>query len=534
MRTRDVIVVGGGHNGLACAAYLARAGLDVLVLERREVLGGAAVTEEPWPGYRISSASYVVSLMPPRIVSELRLKRFGYRVSIIDPDYWCPFPDGSSLTLWGDVGRTAEEIAAFSKADADAYVEFDRYFERLGRLLRDLLFVVPPNLTLRDLPQWLGFAGKLRHWTGRDVAEVVRLFTISGADFLDEWFEDERVKGALATQAIIGAWCGPMSPGSAYVLLHHWIGEVDGQAGAWGWVHGGMGALSRSLADAARAAGAEIRTHAPVRGVAVRDGRARGVEMEDGSVLPARRVVSNAHPVTTYLDLVGSEHLPGDVVRDIRRYRSRSGSVKVNLGLSDLPHPSAWDGPTPGDPHRGLFAISPSMAYLERAWDDAKYGRTSEHPYIEAVFPSVFEPGVAPDGKHAALCFTQFGPFELAEGSWDTEREVYGTKVIGEIARYCPGFEDAVEHVEVLAPPDIEERFGLLGGNIFQGDMSPDQMFSMRPIPGYGDYRTPIHGLYLCGSGTHPGGGVMAVPARNCAQVVRRDVRRERLGLGRR
>jgi phytoene dehydrogenase-like protein len=531
MRTRDVIVIGGGHNGLACAAYLARAGLDVLVLERREVLGGAAVTEEPWRGYRISSASYVVSLIPPRIVRELGLERHGYRVTIIDPDYWCPFPDGSSLTLWGDPGRTADEIAAFSKADADAYLEFDRYFERLGHLLRDLLFVVPPNLTLRELPRWLGFGGKLRHWTGRDVAEIVRLFTISAADFLDEWFEDARVKGAMATQAIIGAWCGPMSPGSAYVLLHHWIGEVDGQAGAWGWVHGGMGAVSQALAGAARAAGAEIRTEAPVRRVLVRDGRTRGVELDDGTTLPARRVISNAHPITTYLDLLGPEHLPPEVIRDVKRYRTRSGSVKVNLGLGALPLPTAWEGPMPGDPHRGLFALSPSVEYLERAWDDAKYGRTSEHPYIEAVFPTVFEPEVAPEGKHVALCFTQFGPFELADGSWDDEREAYGRRVVREIAEYCPGFEDAVEEMEVLAPPDIEERFGLLGGNIFQGEMAPDQMFSLRPVPGYGDYRTPIRNLYLCGSGTHPGGGVMAVPARNCAQVVRRGVRRERLGL---
>ena len=534
MRTRDVIVIGGGHNGLACAAYLARAGLDVLVLERRPVLGGAAVTEEPWPGYRVSSASYVVSLMPPRIVSELGLRRFGYRVSIIDPDYWCPFPDGSALTLWGDVERTAEEIARFSKADADAYREFDRYFERVGRLLRDLLFVTPPNLSLRDLPAWLGVARKLRHWTGRDVAEMVRLFTISGADFLDEWFEDERVKGALATQAIIGAWCGPRSAGSAYVLMHHWIGEVDGVPGAWGWVHGGMGAVSRCLESAARAAGAEVRTGAAVGRIVVRDGRARGVELEDGTALPTRRVVSSAHPITTYLDLVGAEHLPARVVRDVRRYRTRSGSVKVNLGLSDLPRPAAWDGPTPGHPHTGLLAISPSIDYLERAWDDAKHGRTSEHPYIEVVFPTVFEPELAPDGRHIALCFTQFGPFDLAESSWETEREAYGAKIIREIADYCPGFQGAVEHVEVLAPPDIESRFGLLGGNIFQGEMAPDQMFSLRPIPGYGDYRTPVRGLYLCGSGTHPGGGVMAVPARNCARVVRRDARRERLGLGRR
>jgi phytoene dehydrogenase-like protein len=525
---RDVIVVGGGHNGLACAAYLARGGLDVLVLERRGIVGGAAATEEPWPGYRVSSASYVVSLMPPRIERELELRRHGYRVSLIDPDYWLPYPDGSSLTLWGDVRRTAEEIARFSKKDADAYVEFDRYFDRLGRLLRDLLFVVPPNMTLRDAVSWLRVGAKLRHWTGRDVAEVVRLFTMSGADFLDEWFDDERVKGALATQSIIGAWCGPMSPGSAYVLLHHWVGEVEGHAGAWGWVHGGMGAVGAALASSARARGAEIRTGAGVRSVVVRDGRARGVELEDGTVIPARRVLSNAHPITTYLDLVGELHLPDGVVRDVRRYRTRSGSVKVNLALGELPRPAGWDGPIPGDPHTGILAVSPSVEYLERAWDDAKYGRASKEPYLEAVFPTVFEPDLAPEGKHLALCFTQFGPYELTDGSWERERAAYGRRIIDIIDRYAPGFASSVEHVEVLAPPDIEARFGLLGGNIFQGEMTPDQMFSMRPIPGYADHRTPVRGLYLCGSGTHPGGGVMAVPGRNCASVVLRDARRGR------
>ena len=261
-RVRDVVVVGGGHNGLACAAYLAKAGLDVVVAERREVLGGAAVTEEPWPGYRVSSASYVVSLLPPRIVRELDLHRHGYRLSIVTPDYFVPFPDGSGLTLWGDTARDAAEIAKFSTADADSYTEFDRYFGRVAHLLRDLLFVVPPNLSLGDLPRWAAVGARLRGWTGRDVAEAVRLFTMSAADFLDEWFGDDRVKGALATQAIIGAWCGPMSPGSAYVLVHHWIGEVDGHDGAWGWVDGGMGGVSQALARAARAAGAEIRTDA--------------------------------------------------------------------------------------------------------------------------------------------------------------------------------------------------------------------------------------------------------------------------------
>ena len=526
---RDVAVVGGGHNGLACAAYLAKAGLDVLVLEGRGVLGGAAATEEPWPGYRVSSASYVVSLLPPRIVRELGLVRHGYRVSVVSPDYFVPFPDGSGLTLWGDTRRDAAEIAGLCTADADSYLEFDRYFGRVAHLLRDLLFVVPPNLAAGDLPKWAATAARLRRWTGRDVAEAVRLFTMSAADFLDEWFTDDRVKGALATQAIIGAWGGPMSPGSAYVLMHHWIGEVDGHAGAWGWVHGGMGGVSQALAAAAREAGAEIRAGAAVRRVRIRNGRATGVELDDGSLIAAGRVVSSAHPITTYRDLVGFEHLPADVVRDVRRLRTRSGSVKVNLALSELPRPTAWDSSRAEPLHRGLIAISPSVEYLERAWDDAKYGRPSQHPYVEIVFPTAHEPGLAPSGSHIALAFTQYGPYHLASGSWDTERDAYGRRVLDTLAEYCPGVAGSVVHSEVLAPPDIEARFGLLGGNIFQGEMSPDQLFSLRPIFGYGDYRSPIAGLYLCGAGTHPGGGVMAVPARNASRVILADVRVERL-----
>ncbi len=361
------------------------------------------------------------------------------------------------------------------------------------------------------------------------MVEAVRLFSLSAADLLDEWFEDERVKGALVSQAIIGAWGGPMSPGSAYVLMHHWIGEVDGHDGAWGWVHGGMGALSECLAGSARGAGAEVRVSAPVGRVVMRSGRVGGVELVDGTELRAHQVVSAVHPVTTYLELVGETHLPDEVVSDVRRYRTRSGSVKVNLALGELPVPSAWDGPVPGDPHRSILAVCPSVEYLERAWDDAKYGRTSQHPYVEAVFPTVFEPGLAPPGKHLALCFTQFGPYKLAGGSWDTERPAYGAKVVATLAEYCPNVPEAVEEMEVLSPPDLEERYGLLGGNIFHGEMSLDQLFSLRPIPGYADYRTPIGGLYLCGSGTHPGGGVTGIPARNCARVIRRDAGRERL-----
>jgi phytoene dehydrogenase-like protein len=524
---RDVVIVGGGHNGLACAAYLAKAGLDVLVLEKRDVLGGAAATEEPWPGYRVSSASYVVSLMPPQVVRELDLKRFGYEVSIFTPDYFVPFPDGTSLTLWGDVTRDAAAIARFSEHDAERYVAFDRYFDRVARLLKDLLFVVPPNMNIRDLPRWASTAGRFRKWSGRDIHEAVRLFTMSAADFLDEWFEDDRVKGAMATQAIIGAWCGPMTPGSAYVLMHHWIGEIDGHAGAWGWVKGGMGGVSAALARSAEAAGAEIRTDAEVDRVAINaSGRAVGVALTDGSLVRAQRVVSSAHPVTTYLSLVGEERLPGDVVRDVKRYRSRSGSVKINVALSELPTFPSWD--QDGDVHTGLVATSPSIEYLERAWDDAKYGRMSEHPYIEVVFPTAHEPeGLAPDGEHLMLGFSQYGPYELAEGSWDDGgREEYARRALKALGEFAPGLEDSVEQLEVLAPADIEARFGLIGGNIMQGELTPDQMFSFRPIPNYGDYRAPVAGMYLCGSGTHPGGGVMGVPGRNAASVVLRDHKR--------
>jgi phytoene dehydrogenase-like protein len=537
---RDVVVVGGGHNGLACAAYLGRAGLDVVVLERRDVIGGAAATEEPWPGYRISSASYVVSLMPPRIVDELQLKRFGYEVSIIAPDYFVPFPDGTSLTLWGDTARDAANIARLSKSDADAYVDFDRYFDRVARLLKDLLFVVPPNVTLTDAPRWLTTAARMRGWTGRDIHEAIRLFTLSAADFLDEWFEDERVKGAMATQAIIGAWCGPMTPGSAYVLMHHWIGEIDGHAGAWGWVKGGMGGVSAAIAESARSYGAEIRTGVDVARIATNaEGRAVGVELADGSTVRARRVVSCAHPITTYLDLVGADRLPNDVVRDVKRFRTRSGSVKLNVAISELPRFPGWD--QEGDVHRGLTAVSPSIEYLERAWDDAKYGRMSEEPYIEVVFPTAHEPegALAPAGKHLMLGFSQYGPFELREGSWDEGgREEYARRALAAIGRYAPGLQDSVERIEVLTPIDLEQRFGLLGGNIMQGELTPDQLFSFRPIPFHADYRTPIAGLYLCGAGTHPGGGVMGVPGRNAASVIARDHRRGEViakvrGLGR-
>ncbi len=528
----DVIIIGGGHNGLVAAAYLARAGLRPLVLEGREQVGGSSVTEQPWPGYRVSALAYLMSLMPQDIVDDLELTRHGYRTTILSPDYWLPYPDGSSLGLWGDIERTSAEIAKFSTHDAEAYPRYCAHFDRLGAMVEELAAVIPPNIGRGDIGRWAALATRLRGWSHRDMVELIRLMSMSGADFLDEWFDDDRVKGALGTQTILGAWCGPMSPGSAYVLLHHWFGQVDGQVGAWGWVHGGMGGLSEAIASSARAAGAEIRTSTRVDHVLVENGRARGVVLDDGTELRTEQVVSTAHPITTYLDLIGEEHLPDEVVGDIRRLRTRSGSVKVNLALSALPGFTGWDGPVPGDPHTGILAISPSLEYLERAWDDAKYGRVSQHPYAEAIFPTVFEPEVAPEGRHMALCFTQFAPFEPIDGPWESQRDAYGRRVIETIGEYSPGFPDLVEEIQVIGPADLERDYGLVGGSIFQGEMSLDQMFSLRPIPGYADYRTPIDGLYLCGAGTHPGGGVTGIPARNCVKVIERDLRRRKTAEG--
>jgi phytoene dehydrogenase-like protein len=528
----DVIVVGGGHNGLVCAAYLARAGLDVVVLERRALVGGAAVTEELWPGFRVSTASYVVSLMAPKVVSDLELGRFGYHVYPLDPAYFAPFPDGRGLLMWDEPQRAAQEIARFSTRDADAFLAYSSTLSELAALVRPLLLRVPPSVRLQSIAD-VREAVSLGSYMGRrrrDLARVVDLMTMSVADFLDEYFEHPSVKGAVGFGGTIGAWGGPMSPGSAYVLLHHRIGEVAGMRGAWGFVRGGMGGLSEAIAASARRSGAEVWTNTSVASIDVQNGRARGVTLADGRTLRAASVVSGTHPKTTLLDFVDRGQLPSELVEEMSNYRTRGSTVKVNMAISELPDLTAMPGRTLG-PQHPEFVITPSIEYLERAWDDAKYGRPARHPMVDCVIPTTKDPTLAPEGKHVLTAFVQYAPYELAEGTWDDQREAFGDRVVETISEYAPGFSSSVIHREVLSPVDLEHRFGLVGGNIFHGEMSLDQMFSLRPSGLMSGYATPISGLYMCASGTHPGGGVMGAPGHNAAGVVLKDLKRNRRRL---
>jgi phytoene dehydrogenase-like protein len=521
----DAVVVGGGHNGLVCAAYLARAGLKTVVLERRHLVGGAAVTEEVWPGYKVSTASYVVSLLSARIVRELDLPKHGYHVYPLDPAYFAPFEDGSGFLLWDDPELAAQEIGKINAHDGRAYLEYNRQLAELAELVHPLLYKRPPDPGVRSFADVLETLSLGRYAFGnrKSISRLVDLMTMSCADFLDRFFVDERVKGALAPGGVIGMWGGPMSPGSAYVLLHHRMGETDGVSGGWGFVRGGMGGVSEAIAASARAAGAEIRTNAEVAAVDVADGRATGVTLVDGTTFEAGVVVSGAHPQTTLLSLVGEEHMPTELAEDLKGFRNRSPSAKVNFALSELPDLTAMPGKELGPQHPEII-ISPTLEYLEKAWDDAKYGRVSEGPMIDAVIPTTKDPTIAPEGKHIMTCFVQYVPYELREGSWDEGgRDLVADRVTDKLTEFAPNFRDSVLERQVLTPYDLEQRFGLLGGNIFQGEMSLDQLFSFRPTPELAGYKTPVDGLYLCGSGTHPGGGVMGIPGLNASKVVLAD-----------
>jgi phytoene dehydrogenase-like protein len=517
----DSIIIGGGHNGLVAAAYLARGGRKVLVLERRELTGGCAVTEEIWPGYRVSTGAYLTSLLQERIVQELELARFGYKVDAKDPAFFSAFPDGRHFFMWQDRAKTLAEIAKFSRHDAEVYPAYEDQLERLSQVVEGLLLTTPPAFPPRamDLVDYLKLAGKMRGLGPRDMVALVKIFTQSAADFLDQWFESEQVKVTLATDGVIGANGGPRSPGTAYILLHHCMGGVAGHRGLWGFVRGGMGAVSDAIAAAARAKGVEIRVNAPVAKVLVHGGRARGVVLENGQEILASTVASNLDPKLTFLKLLDAADLDPEFVSAIRNFRIEGTSCKINLALNGLPEFTAYAG-APGPHHKATMHICPSIEYVERAWDDAKYGRPSERPLLELTIPTMYDASLAPPGKHIMGIFLQYAPYTLREGTWDELREPFGDRVISLIEEYAPNIRQIVEHRQVLSPLDLERRFGITGGNIFHGEMSLDQMFMMRPVAGWARYRTPIAGLYLCGSGAHPGGGVMGAPGFNCAREM--------------
>jgi phytoene dehydrogenase-like protein len=523
MKKYDVIVIGGGHNGLVNAAYLARAGKKVLVLERRHILGGAAVTEEVFPGFRFSVCSYVVSLLRPEIIRELDLPRHGLEILPLDGTF-TPM-QGDYLWRVNDHGRTRREIARHSLVDAEAYDEYGKAMVEMARFVKPILDMTPPDpfsLDPRELRKLLFLARRFQTLPGQDKYNMVQLMTMSAVDFLDQWFETDVLKATMSASGIIGTFLGVRSPGTAYVLLHHYMGEIDGAFRSWGFARGGTGAISNAIGEAAREAGVEIRTKAPVAGIVVKGGRATGVALQSGEEIAADVVSSSADPHVTFLKLLDPRALPDDFVEDVRRYKFRGSSGKVNLALEALPDFTCLPGP--GAHLRGAISISPSVEYMERAYDDAKYGRFSRHPYIDMVIPTLTDPSVAPPGKHILSCFVQYAPYKLAEGTWDERRDEFGDTVISTIEQFAPNIRKIIRHRQVLTPLDLERDWALTEGNIFQGELTLEQLFFLRPVPGWAQYRTPIRGLYMCGSATHPGGGIMGANGRNAALRMLRDL----------
>ena len=518
-----VIVIGGGHNGLVNAAYLARGGKRVLVLERRHVLGGAAVTEEVFPGFKFSVCSYVVSLLRPEIIRELDLPRHGLEILPLDGTF-TPMLNGDYLWRVNDHAKTRREIARHSKLDAEAYDEYGKAMIEMAHFVKPVMNMIPPDpasLNPKGLLDLLTMGRRFQKLSAEDKYNQVQLMTMSAVDFLDQWFETDVLKATMSASGIIGTFLGVRSPGTAYVLLHHYMGEIDGAFRSWGLSRGGTGAISNAIADAAREAGAEIRTEASIAKIILKNGQAKGVVLQNGDEIYADIVSSSVDPRLTFMKMVGEEHLPEDFVNDIKRYKFRGSSGKVNLALDGLPDFKCMPG---AGPHlRGAVSISPSVEYMERAYDDAKYGSYSRRPYIDMVIPTLTDPSVAPPGKHVMSCFVQYAPYNLKEGNWDDQREEFGDTVIDTIAEHAPNIRDIILHRQVLTPLDLEREFGLSEGNIFQGELTLEQLFFLRPAPGWAQYRSPIKNLYMCGSATHPGGGIMGASGRNAAMEILKD-----------
>ncbi len=521
----DAIVIGAGHNGLINAAYLARAGKKVVVLEKRPLVGGAAVTEEMYPGFKYSVFSYVVSLLRPEIIRDLDLPRHGLEILPLESTV-TPMLNGDYLGTWADHDVTRREIYRHSKRDADAYDEYNRLMHHMAMAVKPILSMVPPDptsLAPSDLKGMLSFAGIFRGLPAKHFHALYKLMTMSAGDFLDEWYETDVLKATKSASGIIGTFMGPRTPGSAYVLLHHYMGEIDGAFRAWGFAKGGTGAISESIASAARELGASVVLNASVARVDVRGGRTTGVTLDNGDEYQAPVVVTSLDPKRSFLQLVDEAQLPGEFVEDVRKYKIRGSSGKVNFSLSELPELACLPGRGPH--HRGAISISPTMEYVETAYDDAKYGNFSREPYMDIIIPSMIDPHMAPPGKHVMSVFVQYAPSNITGGWDDTKREAFGDAVVNAISRFAPNFKSSILHRQVLTPADIERITGLTEGNIFQGELALHQLFFLRPAPGWAKFRTPVKGLYQCGSATHPGGGIMGAGGRLAALEILKDGR---------
>ena len=531
-RFYDAVLIGGGHNGLTCAFYLAKAGYKVCVLERRGVVGGAAITEEFHPGFRNSVASYSVSLLNPKIIREMDLARHGLKIVLRTISYFAPLDDGRYLIVDRDKQRTAREIGKFSSRDVANYAAYNARLDSLVDLLRSVLMETPPNAGggLRDLLGALTMGNRVRHLGLEGQRDLIDFFAKSAGDILDYWFETAVLKGILGFDAITGAYASPYTPGTAYVLLHHIFGEVNGIKGAWGHAIGGMGAITQAMAKACAEADVDIRTDSPVREVVLDRGRASGVVLDDGTAIYGRAVVSNINPKLLYGGLIPAEALPADFVERIRKFKCGSGTFRMNVALSELPNFTAR--PTEGvmDHHGGSMMIAPSLKYLDEAYTDARRTGWAKKPVIEMHIQSVLDDSLAPKGQHVASLFCQHVAPELPDGSsWDDRREEVADLVIDTMTHYAPNFRSSVVGRMILSPLDMERKLALVGGDIFHGQLSLDQLYSARPVLGHGDYRGPLKGLYMCGSSTHPGGGVTGLPGHNAAREIIRDFRRGRV-----
>ena len=522
LKNYDAIVIGGGHNGLTAAAYLGRAGKKVLVLERRHILGGAAVTEEVFPGFKFSVCSYVVSLMKANVIRELMLPKFGLEILPLESTF-TPL-ENDYLLRTADSDQTYREIAKHSLRDAEAYTRFGPLMGQIGMAVRPILETIAPNAikpSLSDLFNSKKLLDHIKTLTTQQFEYLTKLMTMSSADFLDEWFEFEPLKATMSASGIIGTFMGPRSPGSAYVMLHHYMGDIDGAFRAWGFQRGGTGAVSMAIARSAEYFGAKIITEAPVEKVIVNNGRAIGVALENGDEYKADKVISALDPKLSFLKMVDETDLPNDFVTDIKNFRIRGSSGKVNLALDALPEFTCLPG---NGPHlRGAISISPDFDYIEKAYDDAKYGNFSEVPYIDIIIPSVLDPEMAPPGKHVMSCFVQYAPYNINGGWDDQKREDFGDAVINALARFAPNIKDIILHRQVLTPADIESTFGLTEGNIFHGELTLQQLFALRPAVKWANYKTPITNYYQCGSGTHPGGGITGSPGEMAAKKIIKD-----------